>query len=63
MPKQKQPDTLTRYEVITQEDPVTGDLILPIPQPVLDELGWKEGDEIDFEVDGKGKLYIKKISK
>lgn len=63
MPKQKQPDTLTRYEVITQEDPITGDLILPIPQPVLDELGWKEGDEIDFEVDGKGKLYIKKISK
>ena len=63
MPKQKQPDTLTRYEVITQEDPETGDLILPIPQPVLDELGWKEGDEIDFEVDDKGKLYIKKISK
>jgi hypothetical protein len=63
MPKQKQSDTLTRYEVITQEDPETGDLILPIPQPVLDELGWKEGDEIDFEVDDKGKLYIKKISK
>ena len=37
---------LVRYEVITHEDPDTGDLMLPIPQKLLDELGWKEGDEI-----------------
>jgi AbrB family looped-hinge helix DNA binding protein len=49
-----------RYEVITQEDPETGDLILPIPQPVLDSLGWKEGDQVEFEVDKEGKIYIKK---
>ena len=61
MPKQS--DTLKRYEVITQEDPETGDLIIPIPQPMLDELGWKEGDEIEFDIDDKGKLYIKKASK
>lgn len=59
----KAPDTLKRYEVITQEDPETGDLIIPIPQPMLDELGWKEGDEIEFDIDDKGKLYIKKASK
>lgn len=52
----------TRYEVITQEDPETGDMILPIPQPILDSLGWKEGDEVEFEVD-KGKIYIKKANK
>jgi AbrB family looped-hinge helix DNA binding protein len=52
-----------RYEVITQEDPETGDLILPIPQPVLDSLGWKEGDEVDFSTDDQGKIYIKKASK
>lgn len=63
MPKTKAPDISTRYEVITQEDPETGDLILPIPQPVLDSLGLKEGDEIEFEVDDKGTLYIKKASK
>lgn len=50
----------TRYEVITQEDPETGDLIIPIPQPVLDSLGWKEGDNVEFEVDDKGIIYIKK---
>lgn len=49
------------YEVITQEDPETGDLILPIPQPVLDQLGWKEGDSIDFDVDKDGTIYIRKI--
>lgn len=53
----------TRYEVITQEDPETGDLIIPIPQPILDELGWKEGDNVEFEVDDKGKIYIKKATK
>ncbi len=51
----------TMYEVITQEDPETGDLILPIPQPVLDQLGWKEGDSIDFDVDKDGTIYIRKI--
>jgi len=63
MPKTKAPDISTRYEVITQEDPETGDLILPIPQPILDSLGLKEGDEVEFEVDDKGTLYIKKASK
>lgn len=63
MPKPKQPDSLTRYEVITHEDPETGDLILPIPQPVLDNLGWKEGDEVEFEIDKHGVIYIKKASK
>jgi hypothetical protein len=53
----------TRYEVITQEDPETGDLILPIPQPLLDSLGWKEGDEVDLEIGSDGKIYMKKKSK
>lgn len=50
----------TRYEVIVQEDDSTGDLLLPIPQPVLDSLGLKEGDDVDFGIGEDGKLYIKK---
>jgi len=57
----KKPDLVTRYEVITQEDPSTGDLILPIPQPVLDHLNWKEGDALDISLDKDGKIYLKKI--
>ena len=51
----------TRYEVITQEDPVSGDLILPIPQPVLDQLNWKEGDTLDISIGEDGLIYLKKI--
>jgi len=49
-----------RYEVITQEDPDTGDLYIPIPQPLLDRLGWKEGMNVDVGINANGKLYIKK---
>ena len=49
MSKKKINDDI-RYEVITQEDPETGDLILPIPPPILEAMGWKEGDNLDFEV-------------
>jgi hypothetical protein len=48
------------YEVITQEDPDTGDLILPIPEPVLKSLGWKEGDDIEIDIDENGSIYLKK---
>jgi len=48
------------YEVITHEDPETGDLILPIPEPVLNSLGWKEGDAIDIDVDAEGKIFLRK---
>jgi len=59
MKKEKNLDV--RYEVITQEDPETGDLIIPIPPQVLASLGWKEGDDIEFEV-GKDNnvIYVKK---
>jgi hypothetical protein len=49
-----------RYEVITQEDPETGDLILPIPQPLLDQLGFKEGDELTFDLREDGSILITK---
>jgi len=52
-----------RYEVITQEDPETGDLLVPLPPELLQKLGWKEGDEVDFALDDQGRYIIKKLSK
>jgi Antidote-toxin recognition MazE, bacterial antitoxin len=52
-----------RYEVITQEDPETGDLLIPLPPQLLREMGWKEGDELDFQIDDNGKVIVKKLSK
>lgn len=49
-----------RYEVITQEDPESGDLIVPIPEPLLKQMGWTEGDSINFNVNERGELILKK---
>jgi len=50
----------TRYEVITQEDE-NGDLIIPIPPEMLTNLGWKEGDEIKFDIAPDGRVIVRKI--
>ena len=57
MPKNQQDNV--RYEVITQETE-DGDLIIPIPIPVLQSLGWKEGDDVEINIDDEGRLYLKK---
>lgn len=51
------------YEVITQKDVETGDLLIPFPPQVLKELGWQVGDELDIQIDDKGKIYLKKLKK
>lgn len=48
-----------RYEVITQEDS-EGDIIIPLPMPLLKSLGWKEGDDLTISIDEQGKIYLKK---
>ena len=48
----------TKYEIITQEDPETGDIIIPIPPEVLAKLGWKEGDEVEFQLAEDGSIII-----
>jgi hypothetical protein len=48
------------YEVITQEDPETGELILPIPPELMKQMGWSEGDTLDFDQDDQGRWIISK---
>lgn len=52
-----------RYEVIIQEDPETGDLLLPIPPEVLTSLGWKEGDDLNIDIREDGTFLIERIAK
>jgi len=49
------------YEVITQEDPESGDLIIPLPPPLLKSLDWKEGDNVQFDIDDKGRIIVRKV--
>lgn len=60
MPKKNPINKDVRYEVITQEDADTGDIIVPLPQTLLDSLGWKEGDELLLELGKNGEIYVKK---
>ena len=48
-----------RYEVITQETQ-DGDLIIPIPEPLLKSMGWQEGDDVEVIVNQDGSLTLKK---
>ena len=52
-----------RYEVITHEDPETGDIILPIPLELMNTMGWSEGDQLDFKQDDQGRWVITKANR
>ena len=54
----KHSSSYTSYEVITQKD-----LLIPIPPMLLKALDWKEGDEIDINLDDKGNYVLRKSTK
>ena len=60
MSKNKPTEPEFRFEVITQEDPETGELILPIPPELMNQMGWKEGDELNFDLDDQDRWVISK---
>lgn len=52
---------LNTYTVDLIEDPDgSGDVILPIPEEILESLGLKIGDEIVFHLGEDGHIYITK---
>jgi hypothetical protein len=51
----------TKWTITLEEDPETGDLILPLPQELLDLQSWKEGDTLLWEDAGNGSWTLKKV--
>lgn len=51
------------FEVITHEDPETGDIILPLPPELLENLGWKEGDTLEWKETTDGTWLLSKVVK
>jgi hypothetical protein len=43
-----------------EEDPETGDSILPFPPDLLEEVGWKEGDSLLWSDNGDGSWSLTK---
>jgi hypothetical protein len=48
--------------VTLEQDPVTGELILPIPTELLSQMGWIEGTEL-FWIDNENGTYSLKEKK
>ena len=48
-----------KMTVTLEED--DGDLIFPFPDEILDELGWKEGDVIEWIDNEDGSLSARKV--
>ena len=40
------------FNIELQEDVSSGSLMAPIPQQILNEMGWYEGTELQWIVDG-----------
>jgi hypothetical protein len=51
---------MSRHIVEVQEDTETGDLILPLSDEMLNEVGWKEGDTLEWIDRKNGSWELKK---
>ena len=49
-----------RYTVKLEVDPKTGDLVLPLPEKLMEEVGWQTGDTIDWKDNGDGSFSMTK---
>lgn len=51
-----------RWVIKTREDE-NGDLVIDLPEDMLEQVGWKEGDTIDFKVQEDGSAIMEKVNK
>jgi len=54
--------TKNRWTLTVEEDPATGDGILTLPEDLLDQAGWKEGDVLEWIDLNNGSWQLKKKS-
>ena len=50
------------WTMTVEEDPETGELILPLPKELLDLQNWKEGDELEWKDNGDGSWSLYKVA-
>ena len=53
-------DNKTSWKVTLQQDPVTGELVLPFTPDMLSQVGWDFGDTLVWEDHGNGSWSLKK---
>lgn len=55
--------TQTSWTVNVELDSETGELILPLPQELLEGKGWVEGDELEWIDNRDGSWTLEKVEK
>jgi len=58
-PSDEQP---ARWTVTVEEDPETGELILPLPADLLTTQGWVDGDTLEWKEGENGEWYLSKVA-
>lgn len=51
--------SVKRYWIETVQEDENGELVLPFPQELLDEVGWKPGDNLEWIDRGDGTWEIR----
>ena len=52
--------SVKKYWIETVQEGDDGELVLPFPQEMLDEVGWKPGDNLEWFDRGDGTWEIRK---
>ena len=52
----------TSQKIYIQEDPESGELFVELPDKLLKQLGWKEGDDLRWIEEENGNWSIKKVT-
>lgn len=53
----------TRWTITVEEDPETGELILPLPADLLVMQGWTDGDTLEWQDNEDGSWSLSKVTK
>lgn len=51
---------MSRYTISVEQDEQTGDLVLPLPQELLDEVGWDTDDVLEWKYNDDGSFSLTK---
>jgi hypothetical protein len=51
------------WTVQVEEDPETGQLLLPFPADLLSQMGWSEGTELFWEDKGNNSFSLTEVKK
>jgi len=53
---------MTTWTITVEEDPETGELILPFLKDFLDKAGWQEGDTLNWIDNKDGTWCLEKVT-